>query len=116
MLGKVKKIELKEFKTREGKKFKKVEITCDVTIDDKGAIKTLRCSYSEEFARRYLSYCNTTTKDLIGKEVECVVAKRKYENDKGEEKVVSFIRFVNILDEGGKAIIMPKDDVQDLDF
>lgn len=116
MLGKVKKIELKEFKTKEGKKFKKLEITCDVTIDDKGSIKTLKCAYSEEFARKYLAYCETTTKDLIGQQVECVVAKRKYENDKGEEKVVSFIRFVNILDEDGNAIIMPKDDAQSLDF
>ena len=117
MKGKLKKIELKTFKTKDGKKsFNKVEFTCDVTIDDKGTIKTLKGSYSEDFARKYFAYCGIKTKDLIGKEVECIVSKRAYENDKGEERVVNFIRFLNVLDADGNAIIMPKENADDLDF
>lgn len=117
MKGKLKKIELKEFKTKDGKKtFKKVEFTCDVFIDDKGTIKTLKGSYSEDFARKYFAYCGIKTKDLIGKEVECIVSKRAYENDKGEERVVNFIRFLNVLDADGNEIIMPKENADDLDF
>lgn len=117
MKGKLKKIELKSFKTKDGKKsFNKVEFTCDVAIDDKGTIKTLKGSYSEDFARKYFAYCGIKTKDLIGKEVECIVSKRAYENDKGEERVVNFIRFLNVLDADGNAIIMPKENVDDLDF
>lgn len=116
MKGKVKKIELKEFKTKDNKKFKKLEFTCDVQIDDKGIIKTLKGSYSEEFARKYLNYCNVKTKDLIGKEVECVISKRAYENDKGEERIINFIRFLNVIDADGKPIIMPREDVEELDF
>ena len=117
MKGKLKKIELKEFKTKDGKKtFKKVEFTCDVFIDDKGIIKTLKGSYSEDFARRYFAFCGVKSKDLIGKDVECVISKRAYENDKGEERAVNFIRFLNVLDHEGNPIIMPKDDIEDLDF
>lgn len=117
MKGKLKKIELKTYKTKDGKKsFNKVEFTCDVNIDENGTIKTLKGSYSEDFARKYFSYCNVKTKDLIGKEVECIVSKRAYENDKGEERVVNFIRFLNVLDGVGNPIIMPKDDAEDLDF
>ncbi len=116
MRGKLKKIELREFKTKDGKKtFRKVEFTCDVKIDSKGNIKTLKGSYSEDYARKYFAYCGVLTKDLVGKEVECITAKRSYENDKGEERTVEFIRFLNCLDESGNEIIMPKDSVE-LDF
>lgn len=117
MKGKLKKIELKEFTTRDGKKkFKKVVFTCDVQVDEAGTIKTLTGSYSEDYAKKYFDYCEVKTKDLIGKEVECVIAKRGYQNDKGEDRVVSFIRFMNVIGPDGTPIIMPKEDVEDLDF
>lgn len=116
MKGKLKKIEIKELKTKDGKKFKKVEFTCDVAVDDKGTIRTLKGSYSEEFARKYFAYCEVKTKDLIGKEVECITAKRAYQNDKGEERITQFIRFLNVLDTDGNPIIMPKEDTTPLDF
>lgn len=117
MKGKLKKIELKEYNKKNGKgSFKKVNFTCDVTIDEQGNIKTLSGSYSEEFARKYFAYCGVKTKDLIGKDVECILSKRAYENDKGEERIVNFIRFINVLDENGNPIIMPKDKAEDLDF
>lgn len=117
MLGTLKKIEMIECQTKDGKKkFKKVEFTCDVKIDDKGNIKTLKGSYSEEFARKYFNYCNVKTKDIIGKEVECITAKREWENDKGEKRITTFIRFINILNEEGNPIIMPKEGTTELDF
>lgn len=117
MEGILKKIEKNEYKTKDGKKtFTKIEFTCDVRIDDKGSIKTLKGSYSEEFARKYFEYCGVKTKELIGQKVECIIAKRVYENDKGEERIVTFIRFLNVLDENGKPIVMPKDTQQELDF
>lgn len=117
MKGKLKKIELKEYRTKDGKKtFNKIEFTCDVIFDEKGTIKTLKGSYSEDYARRYFSFCGVTTKDLIGKEVECVISKRAYENDKGEERVVNFIRFLNVLDRDGNPVIMPRAKAEDLDF
>ena len=117
MKGTLKKIELKEDTTKDNKRaFKKVEFTCDVEIDNKGNIKTLKGSYSEDFARKYFAYCGVKTKDLIGKQVDCILSKRAYENDKGEERIVNFIRFLNVLDKEGNPIIMPKDNQQDIDF
>ena len=120
MEGILKKVELKEYEIKQGKmkgnKFKKFEFTCDVVVDDKGNIKTMKGSYSEDFARKYFEYCNVKTKDLIGKKVQCITAKKKYENDKGEEKTVNFIRFLNVLDNEGNPIIMPKDTQQEMDF
>lgn len=117
MKGTLKKIELKEYTTKDNKRsFRKVEFTCDVAVDEKGTIKTLKGSYSEDYAKKYFAYCNVKTKDLIGQSVDCVLSKRAYENDKGEERIVNFIRFLNVLDKEGKPIIMPKDTQEDLDF
>lgn len=116
MKGTLKKIELKTYSTKDKRSFSKVEFTCDVQIDEKGNIKTLKGSYSEDFARKYFAYCKVETKDLIGKQVDCILSKRAYENDKGEERIVTFIRFMNVLDKDGKPIIMPKVDQETLDF
>ena len=115
MKGILRKIEKKEFKTREGKKFAKIEFTCDVIVDDKGTIKTRRGSYSEEFARKYFKFCGVETKDVIGQDVECVLAKRAYTDGEGNERIVEFIRFLNLLDKDGKAIVMPKEE-NSIDF
>lgn len=117
MKGILKKIELKECVTKDKKsKFRRVEFVCDIKVDVKGNIKTLRGSYSEEFAKKYFGYCGVKTKDLIGKEVECITGKREYENDKGEKRVIQFVKFMNVLDADGNPIIMPKEDVKELDF
>lgn len=117
MKGTLKKIELKEYNTKDNKRsFKKVEFVCDVQINDNGTIKTLKGSYSEDFARKYFAYCNVKTKDLIGQTVNCVISKKAYENDKGEERIINFIRFLNVLDKNGNPIIMPKDGQETLDF
>lgn len=117
MIGTLKKIELRECQKKDTKqKFKIVEFTCDVKVDDKGNIKTLKGSYSEEFAKKYFAYCEVKTKDLIGKDVDCVTAKREWENDKGEKRIVTFIRFMNVLDEYGNPIVMPKEGTEVLDF
>ena len=70
----------------------------------------------EEFAKKYFTYCGIKTKDLIGKEVECVLAKRSYEKD-GEARVVNYIKYLNVLDENGNAIYLPKEDTNsEIDF
>lgn len=115
MKAKLIKIEKKELKTKDGKnKFNVIEFTCDVKINDKGDIKTYKGSYGEEFARKYFAYCNVKTKDLIGKTVDVSTAKRSYEYN-GETRTVTYIKFLNVLDEDGQVIRMPKEDTP-LDF
>ena len=109
-------VKLVECKNSTGAKFRLVEFKADVKINDKGDIKTLKGSYGEEFAKKYFTYCGVKTKDLIGKEVEVVVAKRSYERD-GETRVVSYIKYLNVLDKEGNPIYLPKDNEDsELDF
>lgn len=115
MEGILKEIKRVECKTKDGKKFNMVEFKCDVKMNDKGDIKTLKGSYGEEFAKKYFTYCGTLTKDLIGKKVEVTLAKRSYEKD-GESRTVNYIKYLNVIGEDGKAIYLPKEESEDLDF
>ena len=106
----------KEYKTKKGNKFTKIEFTCDVKMNKEGDIKTLRGSYNEDFARKYLSFCGITTKDLIGTEVEVVVAKKSYESE-GKMVTYNYIKYFNVLDVEGKPIYLPKEEKEtDIDF
>lgn len=113
----LKKIEVKEYKGENGK-FKKVEFVCDVMVNDKGEIRTLKGSYNYDFAKRYFEYCGIKTKDAIGKEVNVTISKRAYEDSEGNNRVYSYIKYMNLLDKNGEAIIMKKedDDKSELDF
>ena len=114
MKGILKKVEIKEYQTKDGKKFKKFEFVCDVKVSDKD-IKTYRGSYGVDFAKAYFEYCDVKTKDLIGKTVDCVLSKRSYMKD-DKEVVTTYIKFLNVLDKDGNAIIMPKDDTTVVEF
>ena len=99
-----------------GKKFKKLDFTVDVLVNaEKGEVKTRSGSMSEDYAKRYFAFCNTTTTEQIGKEVEVVLAKRQYEKD-GEKRTIEYVKFLNILDEDGKPIIMYNEETASIGF
>ena len=112
----LKKIELKEIKTKDNKKFKKIEFTCDVKLNDKGDIKTLKGDMGEEYARKYFSYCGKKTKEVIGEKVEVTTAKRAYSDANGNERVYNYIKYLKLLDNEGKPIYLPKEDAEEIDF
>lgn len=114
MKGIIKKIEKREFKTKEGKKFCKIITTCDI-IDEKGLVRTLKNDMNEEYAKRYYEFCGLTTRDAIGKEVECVIWKKTYRKE-DETRYYSFIKYLNFLDEKGAPKIMRGEDNLELDF
>ena len=116
MKGIIKKFELKQFESKDGKKFKKLIATVDVKLNDRGDIKTVKGSFSEDYARKYFKYCGVTTKDLVGQDVDVSLAKRLYTDDEGNERQVTYAKFINVLDENGYSIIMPKDDATTIDF
>lgn len=116
MKGILKEVKRIECKTKEGKKFSLIEFKADVTVNDKGDVKTLRGSYGEEFARKYFTYCGTKTKDLIGKPVDCVIAKKSIEKEDGTTLTISYIKYLNVIGEDGKPIYLPKEDNADIDF
>ena len=116
MKGTLKTIKRVECKTSKGTKFNKIEFECDVVMNDKGDVRTFRGSYGEEFARKYFTFCGVKTADLIGKQVECKLAKKEYEYN-GERRVSTYIKYLNVLDAEGKAIYLPKENKDEaLDF
>lgn len=116
MKGILKEIKRVECKTKEGKKFSLIEFKCDVRINDKGDVKTLRGSYGEEFAKKYFTYCGTKTKDLIGKEVDCIVAKKSIDKEDGTTITVSYLKYINVIGADGKPIYLPKEGNTELEF
>lgn len=110
MRGKVIEVRKKDYKTKDGRTFTKIIIGCNVKINDKGTIKTLKASFSEQFAHDYFTYCNVkNNQELIGREVECTLEKKCWLNDDGVEKTGTYIKFLNLLDDKGNIIIMPKE-------
>ena len=118
--AKLMKVALKQCEVKKGdnkgKKFKVLDFEVEVLVDEqKGEVKTRKGSMSEDYAKRYFAHCNTTTAEAIGEECEVVLSKRKYEKD-GESRTIEFVKFLNLLDEDGKPIIMPKADEEKIGF
>ena len=115
MKGILKKVELKEFKKEDGKKFKKVEFEVDVIIKD-GVVKTLKGNYSETYARDYFTKAGTKLKDLVGKEVGVVLAKKNFTGNDGLQHIYEYVKFINVLDKDGNPIVFKNETKVDIDF
>ena len=112
----LKKIAKRDCKTKKGTKFSVIDYTCDVEYSS-GEVKTLRGSMSIDYAKKYFDYCRVSSKDAINKDVEVVVAKRKYTDSNENERTINFIKYMNFIDENGNKIIMKSDEKEeDLDF
>lgn len=93
-----------------GKKFTRYIVTCDVVNQQKD-VKRLKWDTSDTYMLKYLNYCGIKSiKDIIGEEVSVVVARRMYEDEEGVEKTYTYIKFLNLIDENGEIVIMPKDE------
>ena len=112
----LKKIAKRDCKTKKGTKFSVIDYTCDVEYSN-GEVKTLRGSMSIDYAKKYFEFCNETSKSAINKDVEVVVAKRKYTDSNENERTVNYVKYMNFIDENGNKIIMKSDtSEEDIDF
>ena len=112
----LKKISKRECKTKKGTKFSVIDYTCDVEYSN-GEVKTLRGSMSVDYAKKYFEYCGMTSQTAINKDVEVVVAKRKYIDSNENERTINFVKFMNFIDENGNKIIMKSEtSEEDIDF
>lgn len=105
----IKKISQKNIKTQTGKQFSKFVIEADVTVNDNGEIRTYRSEMNMDYAKKYFTFCGVASKDLVGKRCEVTLRKRGYTTADGQERTVTEIKYLNLLDADGKAIIMPSD-------
>lgn len=108
----IKKYELKEYVAskgaNKGQKFRILKVTVE-TKDDKGVVKTYHGSLGEQYAKDYFAYCGVKTVDTIGKECDVSLQRRTYTDGDGNEHRITEIKFFNLLDDNGNAIIKPKD-------
>lgn len=109
MKATIKKISQKNIKTTTGKQFSKFVIECDVVMNDKGEIRSYRSEMSMEYAKKYFTYCEVGSKDLIGRPCEVTLRKRAYTTADGEDRTITEIKYLNLLDHEGKPIIMPSE-------
>lgn len=101
----IKKIGSKTIKI-DGKQFTKIVIECDVVVNDKREIRTYRSEMSQDYAKRYFGFCKVSSKDLPGRKADVVLRKRAYDANDGTVRYVTEIKYLNLLDDDGKPIIM----------
>lgn len=117
----IKSLSLETFEAKKGdnkgKKFKKFVGKATVRIDEKGIIKDMRFSFSEDYGRRYFKYCGySKISDLIGKECEVSTIKREWEDSEGNKRIVNEINYLHMLGKDDKPIYLPKDEDTDVAF
>lgn len=106
----IRKIGVKHIQATNGQKFDKVRIECDVIMED-GRVKSRGSEMSMDYAKKYFNFCNISSKDAVGMEVDVVLQKRAFTGQDGETHTFEEIRYLNFLDKDGKPIIMPKENV-----
>ena len=112
----IRKVELKKITTTEGKKFDRIEITCDVFVDEKN-VRSRRASMSVDYAKKYFAHCGLSSADLPGKLCEVTLRKRSFtDKTTGELRVMEEIRYLNMLDENGEPIILRPEADKDMPF
>lgn len=120
MKGEIKKVEAvtREIRNgeRKGQKFSQIVITADVEMGN-GDIKTLKAYMSTDYAVKYfLKQQGVDSGELIGRECECTIAKRKFQTEDGEDRYYNYIKFLNLLDENGEKIFLENDKIEKLPF
>lgn len=103
-------VEAVERKTKEDKKFTQVLITVD-TIH-KEEVKTLKATMSLEYAKKYFGHCKVKSRDLVGQDCKVSIFTKSFKpEDKDEAIKFNAIRYLNLIDDEGKSILLPKETV-----
>lgn len=107
MKATIKRIAKKDIATKSGKKFSKFVVEADVVVNENGEIRTYRSEMSMDYAKAYFEYCGVSSKDLVGRHCDVTLRKRAFTTADGQERYVTEIKYLNLLDAEGKSIIMP---------
>ena len=110
--GVITNIELKEYSKKDDKKTKFEVFKISVRVNgEKQGLKDLKATFSKEYGLKYFrDFCKLASRDLIGKSCKCTVIKKSFlqedENDNSHEVFCNEIKYLNLLDENGKPMIM----------
>lgn len=111
MKATIKKIGIKHITTKTGVKFDKIVIDCDVVMNDKNEVRTYTAEMSCDYAKRYFNYCGVSSKEAIGRPCDVTLRKREYTKSDGTTGVWTDIKWFNLLDSEGNAIILRKQEM-----
>ena len=99
---------LKTVACKDGRKFEKIAIKCDV-VKDEDHVYSRTAEMSVDYAKKYFALCGYTSAELPGKVCEVTLQKRIFKDANGVDRVIESIKYLNMLDENGEPIIMRKE-------
>ena len=104
----IRQVSLKNVNTKDGRKFDKIVIKCDV-VKEEDRVFTRNAEMSVDYAKRYFSLCGYSSADLPGKVCDVTLQKRIFKDANGVDRVIESIKYLNMLDDEGNPIIMRKE-------
>ena len=99
MKGKINNMKAVKITAKSGKTFDMVDV--ELTINYRAFTDQLK---------KYFESAGVSSKDAIGREVYITFGSRPYVGRDGREKIADEVRFINLIDEKGKPIMMTKSD------
>ena len=107
-------IELKEYTKKDNKtKFEVFKVSVRINGEKQG-LKDLKATFSKEYGLKYFrDFCKVTSRELIGKPCKCTVIKKAFtveEEDEVKEVFCNEIKYLNLVDSEGNALIMTENE------
>ena len=111
----IRQVSMKQVQCKDGRKFDKVVIRCDV-VKDEDRVFTRTAEMSVDYAKKYFAHCGFSSADLPGRVCEVTLQKRMFKDANGVDRVIESIKYLNMLDEEGNPIILRKEQDTSMPF
>lgn len=111
----IRQVSMKQVQCKDGRKFDKVAIRCDV-VKEENRVFSRTAEMSVDYAKKYFTHCGLSSADLPGMECEVTLQKRMFKDANGVDRVIESIKYLNMLDEEGKPIILRKEPDSSMPF
>ncbi len=99
-------VEKKDYSTKDGRSFSKILFS----VVAEGERTALKGSMSVEYATKYFNFCGVKGSELVGKPCYVSVRDEVFLNKAGDPCTARKIRFLNLIDEDGNRLLLPRDE------
>jgi len=100
---------LSDYSTKDGRKFSKIEFE----VVAEGNRQPIKGNMSVDYAKKYFGMCGVKGSELKGRECFVVIRDEGYFAKDGTPRKVKRVKYLNLIDENGAPIIMPKEETAD---
>lgn len=104
----IRQVSMKTVNCKDGRTFNKIAIRCDV-VKEEDKVFSRTAEMSVDYAKKYFAHCGLSSSDLPGKVCDVTLQKRMFKDANGNDRVIESIKYLNMLDEDGKPIILRKE-------